>query len=409
MITVPNVFLRDVPNEGVELLKKIIVSHGGVLSNSIDSATHVVDWYEDVDSLPAQITEEFVRPLELQKDGRVRVHWLYHPDSYDEVIPREEVDVDDSVGQLCGSITVPKKSKWHVACRFITDCEIFNEWGNELDYEVEEKQEAAAEADAGASGKGRGGKRKSRKRNSVTPSGTQLPEEKAFFTDTLMADAKLATMRGTATVTDLSGEETKTARVNGSSAISSDTAVTKRRKVADRVVDASTSGTSNWFTEGKVSDHERQHLQFLSSGDNAADTSYLNIRRQLIELSSQTAPTYLSATDARRKISGDVNTIFEIHAFLDGNGLINKDISPYLRPTKFVTGLGPVHQTAATNAMKTTDAKKELETKLDEYVAARLDCLNKKVSTISIHQSIRSFSLKYHHHHFHQIIGAGVD
>jgi len=30
------------------------------------------------------------------------------------------------------------RGKWFVSCRFIYDCELFNEWGNELDYEYED-------------------------------------------------------------------------------------------------------------------------------------------------------------------------------------------------------------------------------------------------------------------------------
>jgi hypothetical protein len=30
---------------------------------------------------------------------------------------------------------INKNRKWHVCCRFIMDCDIFNEWGNEIDYE----------------------------------------------------------------------------------------------------------------------------------------------------------------------------------------------------------------------------------------------------------------------------------
>lgn len=374
-------FLRDVPIESVVLLKKIIVSHGGSISENIDTATHVVDWYEDVDSLPEEITEEFVRPLELQKDGRVRVHWLYHPDSYDEIIPREEVDVEDSVGQLCGAISVPKKEKWHVACRFITDCEMFNEWGNELDYEIEEKLEVEEKQEM-ETGKGRGGRRKSRKRSSTTPSGALLVEEKVQFTDSLMADTMPTTLRAAvATVTDLSGEVAKTSRENRSSSNPSDSVTSKKRKVNDRerFADLSSVSSINWFIEDKVSEYERQHLYFLRARDETTETEYLHIRRQLIELSNQISPAYLSSTDARRKIAGDVNKIFEAHSFLDGTGHINKSVNPYSRPSKYVTGAESVPHNAAKDSIKVPQVQKELESKLDDYIATRLDCLNKKV------------------------------
>ena len=34
-----------------------------------------------------------------------------------------------------------QRAKWFVSCRFVFDCELFNEWGNELDYEHENSQD----------------------------------------------------------------------------------------------------------------------------------------------------------------------------------------------------------------------------------------------------------------------------
>jgi hypothetical protein len=34
-----------------------------------------------------------------------------------------------------------QRAKWFVSCRFLFDCELFNEWGNELDYEHENSQD----------------------------------------------------------------------------------------------------------------------------------------------------------------------------------------------------------------------------------------------------------------------------
>lgn len=58
------------------------------------------------------------------------MHWWYYPDSYDSWIPSSEVDGSEAEEQP------PLKGPWHVQARFIVDLEKFNEWPNELDYEV---------------------------------------------------------------------------------------------------------------------------------------------------------------------------------------------------------------------------------------------------------------------------------
>jgi SWI/SNF related-matrix-associated actin-dependent regulator of chromatin subfamily C len=82
--------------------------------------------------------------------GIALVHWYYFPDSYDEWIPAQDVDIfetpeiipltlNDSIAN--DTCRLSNKKQFRVACRYILDCELFNEWGNELDYEVEQDEE----------------------------------------------------------------------------------------------------------------------------------------------------------------------------------------------------------------------------------------------------------------------------
>lgn len=68
-----------------------------------------------------------------------RVHWWYHPDCYDELLPHSEVDIYEPPDM--SALYPLQRAKWFVSCRFIFDCELFNEWGNELDYEHENSQD----------------------------------------------------------------------------------------------------------------------------------------------------------------------------------------------------------------------------------------------------------------------------
>lgn len=82
------------------------------------------------------------------------VHWWYHPDSYDEWIPSQEVEANDPPEDPLEL----RPRVWRVACRFIRDVAIFNEWGNELDYEMEDNEDEGV-----GNGSGDGTTRKNRK------------------------------------------------------------------------------------------------------------------------------------------------------------------------------------------------------------------------------------------------------
>jgi hypothetical protein len=69
--------------------------------------------------------------LQVRPDAQLAfVHWWYFPDSYDQWIPL--ADVDPKVEE-----DPDPHARQYVCCRFIKDVAIFNEWMNEVDYEIE--------------------------------------------------------------------------------------------------------------------------------------------------------------------------------------------------------------------------------------------------------------------------------
>ena len=69
------------------------------------------------------------------------VHWWYHPASTDEWLPVEDVR-DGSTGEVKIEEELPGSSRAGlpavVGCKFVRDVEIYNEWGMEGDYAVDE-------------------------------------------------------------------------------------------------------------------------------------------------------------------------------------------------------------------------------------------------------------------------------
>ena len=138
-------FSDTVKDNDVEVLSGYVTSHGGTIAQRIEDASHVIVWDEEVDgSIPDEIIEEFIRPIDIRfnasNDRLALVHWWYHPDSYDEWIPAEDVDFNEVFETQ--SLTSSNENsnitrQWFVCCRFLRDLEVFNEWGNELDYEID--------------------------------------------------------------------------------------------------------------------------------------------------------------------------------------------------------------------------------------------------------------------------------
>ena len=52
----------------MERLTSIVVSHGGSIVSTEESATHVVEWNDEVDSLPEQLVEDYIRIGDIKHD-----------------------------------------------------------------------------------------------------------------------------------------------------------------------------------------------------------------------------------------------------------------------------------------------------------------------------------------------------
>lgn len=107
-----------------------LVHKRGVTVTSPAMATHII--YPDPPETTAAETEgtDYCRPLQIV-DNNALVHWWYYPDSYDSWIPRGDVDGEPEAAEEA-------QHPWHVQMRWLQDTELFNEWMNEIDYEVPE-------------------------------------------------------------------------------------------------------------------------------------------------------------------------------------------------------------------------------------------------------------------------------
>jgi len=126
----------------IDRLSAIARKHGASVVSSPREATHIV--YPDPPGTTEAETEAEDYCVSLKRKGnQVLTHWWYFPDSYDSWIPAQEVEDPD--GELHGEEEnlsgVIEGKIWHVQKRFLEDCEKFNEWCNENDYEVIPEEE----------------------------------------------------------------------------------------------------------------------------------------------------------------------------------------------------------------------------------------------------------------------------
>eukprot|EP00923_Selenidium_pygospionis_P001259 GHVN01001906.1.p1 GENE.GHVN01001906.1~~GHVN01001906.1.p1 ORF type:complete len:1171 (-),score=127.91 GHVN01001906.1:9671-13183(-) len=118
---------KDLTPTKIERLSEIVKRQGGFVASSSDEATHVVlsdPTYDPNDS------EDYCRSIQT-KGSKTLVHWWYHPDSYDSWQPKKDKIDPESLEPLDG--------RWKVGPAFVEHLDKFNEWMNELDYEVTEQ------------------------------------------------------------------------------------------------------------------------------------------------------------------------------------------------------------------------------------------------------------------------------
>ncbi|KAF9575091.1 hypothetical protein EC968_004316 [Mortierella alpina] len=122
-------FSESVSAEEREALTPIINQLGGTVASDAQApeVTHILQPSSGDQSSPEG--EEWLRTLE-KKDGKVLVHYWYHPDSYDEWILQTSSEFEDPQ-------PAPEHSGvWNVSTRWVKDSAKFNEWTNEEDYET---------------------------------------------------------------------------------------------------------------------------------------------------------------------------------------------------------------------------------------------------------------------------------
>ncbi|XP_015182601.1 PREDICTED: SWI/SNF complex subunit SMARCC2 isoform X2 [Polistes dominula] len=127
-LTIPSVFVRaDVDKPTATKVKEAVRRHQGTVVENEADATHII--FPSVDPME----EECARPC-MRRERSVLLHWYYFPDSYDSWTT---LDLPWEFPEGTLNIT-STRSVYKVSATWALDLDLYNEWMNEEDYEVDD-------------------------------------------------------------------------------------------------------------------------------------------------------------------------------------------------------------------------------------------------------------------------------
>uniref|UniRef100_A0A8B9SYB7 SWI/SNF related, matrix associated, actin dependent regulator of chromatin subfamily c member 1 n=1 Tax=Anas platyrhynchos TaxID=8839 RepID=A0A8B9SYB7_ANAPL len=397
----PTIYLiPDIELKLANKLKDIVKRHQGTVTEEKSKATHHV--YPSPTSMD---DDEWLRPV-MKKDKQVLVHWGFFPDSYDTWVHANEIDAEIE------DPPIPEKP-WKVHAKWILDTDIFNEWMNEEDYEVDENRKSVSfrqrismkNEEVGGSllmsdllkklifllsalyGKRRGQKEEDEQEDLTKDmeDPTPVPNiEEVVLPKNVnpKKDSENTPVKG-GTVADLGKINEDEDPNKGDQSRSIDPGEDNVTEQTNHIIIPS---YASWFDYNCIHVIERRALPEFFNGKNKSKTPeiYLAYRNFMIDTYRLNPQEYLTSTACRRNLTGDVCAVMRVHAFLEQWGLINYQVDPESRPMIRPPGLMPLHirtpqvsPTAAQQMLSFPEKNKEKPTDLQNF-GLRTDIYSKK-------------------------------
>ncbi|ORY05603.1 hypothetical protein K493DRAFT_333431 [Basidiobolus meristosporus CBS 931.73] len=363
-------------NKREELFELALALKASVVTRSTQ-ATHILDASEETND---EMDEEWFRTLD-KKDGRVLVHWWYYPDSYDTWVPETPVFAAEP------EPAPDHDGAWTVTTRWLRDSFKFNEWMNEEDYE-------AMRSDSSDSRSALSGPKRSVsvafnsedtplyeaefKRMRGEDEGVELPDPIPDHPNVSVVDLEQNGPRpGVRSKRNEyeplpSGEISNISRLiasnlhkgtrfshaahrtpenqehagddneaEGSTENSTSQAKASPNEISSTMLhqeltqpirSAGIPVFASWFSEAEVHDIEIKALPEFFDAEEGDNSAYQDYRNRMIELYRRNPSEYLSITECRKELGGDVRAIVRIHAFMEQWGIINYLCTPDLSP-----------------------------------------------------------------------------
>ncbi|KAF6717514.1 SWI/SNF complex subunit SMARCC1 [Oryzias melastigma] len=338
-------------------LTGIIIRHQGSITEDRTMASH------HVCASAGPIEEDEWMRLVTQRDNHVQVHWGMHPDSYDSWLSSSDIEGD--VEEL-PHIQRP----WRVHPGWVLDTDVFNEWMNEEDYCVNEKNipvslrrriHLQGEPDPKSAhskkrrrspsppfseGKKKGKKGKRRGQQEEEPEEdltkdmedpTPVPNMEEVVLPknvNLKKDSENTPVKG-GIMADLDDQEDD---FPGRDDDDGRGEISRLSEGEENIVEQThhiiIPSYTSWFNNNSIHSIEKRALPEFFNGKNKSKTPeiYLAYRNFMIDTYRLNPQEYLSSTTCRRNLTGDVCSLIRVHAFLEQWGLINYQVDAESRP-----------------------------------------------------------------------------
>lgn len=118
-------------------LKEIVIKHKGQIVDKIEEADHVV-YPPSLDEKEEIHLNEYVKIVR-KRDQDILVHRLCTPDSQDHWLTDVNLDAAtlNNLIEMSASAGSAGGDIWEVSASWILDTDVFNEWTNQEDYEID--------------------------------------------------------------------------------------------------------------------------------------------------------------------------------------------------------------------------------------------------------------------------------
>uniref|UniRef100_A0A8C3LZ63 SWI/SNF related, matrix associated, actin dependent regulator of chromatin subfamily c member 1 n=1 Tax=Chrysolophus pictus TaxID=9089 RepID=A0A8C3LZ63_CHRPC len=319
----PTIYLiPDIELKLANKLKDIVKRHQGTVTEEKSKATHHV--YPSPTSMD---DDEWLRPV-MKKDKQVLVHW--------------DAEIEDP--------PIPEKP-WKVHAKWILDTDIFNEWMNEEDYEVDENRKSVSFRQR-ISMKNEEPVRSPERRDRKAAASTRKRKHSPSPPPTPVESRKKSGKKGQATIygkrrgqkeedeqedltkdmedpTPVPNIEEVVLPKNVNPKKDSENTPVKGGTVADLGKGTHTLLTVKSCLQGSRRSIFNSHIQHELCTNSSRYLAYRNFMIDTYRLNPQ---EYLTSTACRRNLTGDVCAVMRVHAFLEQWGLINYQVDPESRP-----------------------------------------------------------------------------
>ncbi|XP_017275005.1 SWI/SNF complex subunit SMARCC1b [Kryptolebias marmoratus] len=356
-MSLPVVYLDPtVDPELFSRLTGIIIKHKGAVTEDRTVASHHV-----YVSLASPEEDEWMRPV-MRKDKHVLVHWGMHPDSFDSWLSSS--DVEGEVEELPHT-----ERPWRVHAGWVLDTDVFNEWMNEEDYCVNErnvpiilrrriqlheeldsrstpakKRRRSPSPSTEGRKKGKKGRRRGQQDEELEEDLTKdmedptpVPNMEEFVLPknvNLKKDSENTPVKGGIMADlddqedDFPGREDEDGRGESSRLSEGEDSITEQTHHI--IIPSYTS----WFNYNSIHSIEKRALPEFFNGKNKSKSPeiYLAYRNFMIDTYRLNPQEYLSSTSCRRNLTGDVCALIRVHALLEQWGLINYQVDAESRP-----------------------------------------------------------------------------